>query len=126
VNAPVIAVDPDAEIPPYQQIVENVKAAIQRNELPPNALLPTVRQLADDLNVAPNTVARAYGDLAVEGWIVSEGRRGTRIAPRVPTSDKRVRARVLRETLERVVTSLLARGYSPDEISAETRSVLET
>jgi DNA-binding transcriptional regulator YhcF (GntR family) len=119
-----IAVDPDIELAPYQQIEEQIRAAIQRGDLARGAALPTVRQLADDLNVAPNTVARAYADLQEEGWLVSEGRRGTRVAERVPSADKRVRTNLLRETLERAVASLLGRGYSRSEILAELRRLV--
>jgi DNA-binding transcriptional regulator YhcF (GntR family) len=121
-----IAVDPEIEIAPYQQIEEQIRAAIQRGDLSQGATLPTVRQLADDLNVAPNTVARAYADLQEEGWLLSEGRRGTRVADRIPTSDKRVRTGVLRETLERAVASLVGRGYSRSEILAELRRLAES
>jgi len=118
-----IAIDPNIEIAPYQQIEEQIRAAIQRGDLVPGATLPTVRQLADDLDVAPNTVARAYADLQNDGWLVSEGRRGTRVAARVPTLDKRVRNSVLRETLEQVIGSLIGRGYSRTEILSEIRSL---
>jgi GntR family transcriptional regulator len=121
-----IAVDPEIELAPYQQIEEQIRAAIQRGDLVPGALLPTVRQLADDLNVAPNTVARAYADLQQEGWVVSEGRRGTRVAERIPTTDKRVRTGVLRETLEHALASLVGRGYSRAEILAELRRLTES
>ena len=121
-----IAVDPDIEIAPYQQIEEQIRAAIQRGDLPRGSTLPTVRQLADDLNVAPNTVARAYTDLQEEGWLVSEGRRGTRVTDRIPTTDKRVRSNVLRETLERAIASLIGRGYSRSEILTEVRRLTET
>lgn len=112
-------VDPSLDTPPYVQIEEQLRAAVQRGDLAPGALLPTVRQLAGDLNVAPNTVARAYAELQAEGWLVSEGRRGTRVPARVPANDKRIRAGVLRETLENTVASLLARGYSRGEIRSE-------
>lgn len=72
-NEPLIAVDPQIETPPYQQIFEQIRAAIERGTLAPDAPLPTVRQLAGDLGVAPNTVARAYADLQDAGWLVSEG-----------------------------------------------------
>lgn len=121
-----IAIDPEIELAPYQQIEEQIRAAIQRGDLEAGAALPTVRQLAEDLNVAPNTVARAYADLQEEGWLVSEGRRGTRVADRVPTSDKRVRTGVLRETLEHAVASLMGRGYSRNEIVAELRRLAES
>lgn len=120
-----IAVDPAIEIPPYQQIEEQIVSLVQRGDLPPEAMLPTVRQLADDLNVAPNTVARAYADLQIDGWIVSEGRRGTRVASRLPVADKRVRTNLLREAVGQVVSSLLGRGYSRTEILAEARRLLD-
>lgn len=121
-----ISVDPQIEIAPYQQIEEQIRAAIQRGDLAPGATLPTVRQLADDLDVAPNTVARAYADLQQEGWLVSEGRRGTRVADRVPTSDKRIRSSLLRDTLEHAVASLVGRGYSRGEILSELRRLAES
>jgi DNA-binding transcriptional regulator YhcF (GntR family) len=115
----VIAVDAELGIPPNRQIAEQIRSLVQRGELKPGALLPTVRQLAGDLGVAPNTVARAYADLQAEGWLVGEGRRGTRIAERSPDRDKRVRANTLRGSIEQFVTSLVGRGYSRHEIAAE-------
>ena len=114
-----IAVDPEFETPPYVQIFEQIRAAIERSELMPGAVLPTVRQLAGDLGVAPNTVARAYADLQSDGWLVSEGRRGTRVASRVPSTDRRARMNSLSDAVSRFVESLRHRGYTPAEIAAE-------
>jgi GntR family transcriptional regulator len=114
-----IAVDPELETPPYQQIFEQIRAAIERGELAPGSVLPTVRQLAGDLGVAPNTVARSYADLQEAGWLVSEGRRGTRVASETPAGDRRARSNALTDAVGRFVESLRHRGYSPAEISAE-------
>jgi len=119
-----IAVDPAIEIAPYHQIFEQIRSAIQRGELKPGAALPTVRQLAGDLDVAPNTVARAYADLQADGWLVSDGRRGTHVTDRLPTNDKRVRARLLSESSRSFVSSLLGRGYSREEILAKIKEML--
>ncbi|HUN30048.1 MAG TPA: GntR family transcriptional regulator [Alphaproteobacteria bacterium] len=121
-----IAVDPQIETPPYQQIFEQIRAAIERGALAPGAPLPTVRQLAGDLGVAPNTVARAYADLADAGWLVSEGRRGTRVASKTPASDRRARSSALADSALRFVDSLRHRGYSRTEIAAELRKVLDS
>jgi len=121
-----IAVDPQIETPPYQQIFEQIRAAIERGSLVPGAPLPTVRQLAGDLGVAPNTVARAYADLADAGWLVSEGRRGTRVASKTPASDRRARSSALADSALRFVDSLRHRGYSRTEIAAELRKVLDS
>ncbi len=79
-HEPFLLVDERLETPPYRQIAEQLRGAIESGSLAAGALLPTVRQLAGDLRIAPNTVARAYTDMQAEGWIVSDGRRGTRVA----------------------------------------------
>jgi DNA-binding transcriptional regulator YhcF (GntR family) len=121
-----IAVDPRIETPPYQQIFEQIRAAVERGTLAPDAPLPTVRQLAGDLGVAPNTVARAYADLQDAGWLISEGRRGTRVASKTPAADRRARSNALTEAALRFVDSLRHRGYSQTEIAAELRKALDT
>jgi DNA-binding transcriptional regulator YhcF (GntR family) len=125
VNSPYLVVDPELEIPPYQQVVEQIRAAIERGELTPESPLPTVRQLAGDLGIAPNTVARAYAQLQADGWLVGDGRRGTRVAGDVPLN-RRSRMRSLREAIEKFVGALRHRGFTPEEISAELGRVRAT
>jgi DNA-binding transcriptional regulator YhcF (GntR family) len=122
VSSPYLVVDPELEIPPYQQVAEQIRAAIERGELIPGSPLPTVRQLAGDLGIAPNTVARAYGELQSDGWLVGDGRRGTRVAGEVPMN-RRARMRSLREATEKFVTSLRHRGFTPTEIAGELARV---
>lgn len=123
---PLIAVDPDLETPPYQQIFEQIRAAIERGHLPPDSALPTVRQLAGDLGVAPNTVARAYSDLQEAGWLHSEGRRGTRVSGKVPSGERRARGSALTEAVGRFIESLRHRGYTDGEIGTELKRVLRS
>ena len=111
-----IAVDPDLETPPYQQIFEQIRGAIERGALAPDAALPTVRQLAGDLGVAPNTVARAYADLQDAGLLLSEGRRGTRVAAKIPGADRRSRSHALLEAVDRFIESMRHRGFGDVEI----------
>ncbi len=118
VNELFLAVDPDLETAPFQQIMDQLRGFIERGELSAGDSLPTVRQLAGDLGVAPNTVARAYAELQEEGWLTSEGRRGTHVASDAPANDKRTRASRLREAVAHFVTSLAHRGYSEDEVTA--------
>ncbi len=67
----------------YEQIVAQVTEAVATRVLHPGERLPTVRQLADELDIAPGTVARAYGELERQGLLVTEGARGTRVADRI-------------------------------------------
>ena len=75
-----LTVDPDAPVPPFEQIRAQLAEQVQTGELVPGDQLPTVRRLAADLGVAPGTVARAYKELEQEGLVVTAGRRGTVVA----------------------------------------------
>jgi GntR family transcriptional regulator len=111
-----IVVDAAASAPPFQQIVDQVRALVQSGDLAPGAPLPTVRQLAGDLRVAPNTVARAYAELQQNGWIEADGRRGTRIAVKPPATRDGAAHAALHEAVAEFVHSLVRRGYSRSEI----------
>jgi GntR family transcriptional regulator len=118
-----VTVDPDLKTPPYLQIEDQIRALVERGDLQPGMMLPTVRQLAGDLEVAPNTVARAYADLQQDGWLVSEGRRGTRVAGSPPSFDKGTRIEALRESVDGFVNTLRHRGFTSAEITAALRVV---
>ncbi len=75
-----LRIDPDSAMPPYEQLRTQVAAMTVTAELAPGQKLPTVRQLASDLGLAPNTVARAYRELEADGVINTQGRRGTFVA----------------------------------------------
>lgn len=75
-----VSVDRDSDIPPFEQIRAGVVAAIDAGELTPGDRLPTVRGLAGELGVAPNTVAKAYRELEADGVVETHGRQGTRVA----------------------------------------------
>lgn len=120
-NEPYLIVEESSETPPYRQIVEQLASAIERGDVKPGAPLPTVRQLAGDLGIAPNTVARAYAELQEAGWLVSDGRRGTHVADDAPKRDLNERARALRDTVTKFVETLKQRGFTPQEVLAALR-----
>ena len=83
-----IRLDPGAKVPPYEQIKASIIELIANGSLPARHRLPSIRQLAGDLGVAPNTVARAYRELEAEGFVISRGRRGTTVlTPPAPPPD---------------------------------------
>jgi len=102
-----LLLDPNSPIPPYEQIREQLWRLIASGQLPASSLLPSVRQLASDLGVAPNTVVRAYNELEREGWVVTSARRGVMVAARPPVLTDEERAR----QLEGVVAHLLMTAY---------------
>jgi DNA-binding transcriptional regulator YhcF (GntR family) len=73
----VITLEAHSPIPPYEQIRAQIAAQVHSQRLPPGTKLPTIRRLADDLDLAPNTVARAYRELERDGVIETRGRHGT-------------------------------------------------
>jgi DNA-binding transcriptional regulator YhcF (GntR family) len=72
-----LRIDPDSSMPPYEQLRIQVAGMTMAGELEPGQKLPTVRQLAADLGLSANTVARAYRELEADGVISTHGRRGT-------------------------------------------------
>jgi len=88
-----IPLDPDASEPPYEQLRRQIASRAASGALAPGTRLPTVRALASELDLAVNTVAKAYRVLETDGVIVTEGRRGTFVAPGVAAhTDEAVRA----------------------------------
>ncbi len=73
----IFTVDPRSGIPIYLQIIEQVKRSVALGLLAPGEQLPTVKQLALDLTVNPNTVARAYRDLEHDAVIETASGRGS-------------------------------------------------
>lgn len=76
----VLPLDPDAPEPPFEQLRSQIARRAGAGELSPGTRLPTVRALAAELDLAANTVARAYRELEADGVVVTEGRRGTFVA----------------------------------------------
>ena len=111
-----ISIDTKSGVPFYRQIIEQVKFAIARGDLQPGDRLPTVRQLAVDLSVNPNTVVRAYRELEIEGVIDTQQGSGTFVSDRRPDIDRLERQRML----DQILTDLLARaasyGFTLDEV----------
>ena len=75
----IIEVDLESKLAPYLQIKQSIVNLISSATLARGAKLPPIRQLAGDLGVANNTVARAYRELESDGLIRSNGRRGTTV-----------------------------------------------
>lgn len=75
-----LVVETASPVPPYEQVRSQLAEQINDGTLPVGAKLPTVRKLASDLGVAPNTVARAYRELEAAELIDTRGRAGSFVA----------------------------------------------
>jgi GntR family transcriptional regulator len=112
-----VAVDPRDPTPIYAQLERGLRAAIATGRLGPGAQLPTVRQLAVELRVNANTVARVYADLERRG--VLETRRGVGSfvsATPAQAQPARDRERRLRAFVTRVLADADAAGFSVHEL----------
>lgn len=114
-----LLIDQESKVPIYVQVEEQLRSLILAGQLKPGDQLPTIRELATELRVNYNTVARAYLDLDREGVISTQQGRGTFV---VGTPNAEQMARLRQEKLEAIVRAALdeARrlGYTPDEIAA--------
>src|SRR5437762_6710251 len=119
----VVAIDPRDSTPIYAQLERGLRAAIAAARLRPGDQLPTVRQLAVDLRINANTVARVYADLERNG--VLETRRGVGSFVRASAAEARPRhehERRLRAFVTRVLADAAAAGFTPRELVAELQS----
>lgn len=80
-----LRVDAAAGVPLFDQLRSQVITAVRDGRLQPGTRLPTVRELAADLGLAVNTVARAYRELESAGVVETRGRQGTFVARTDPT-----------------------------------------
>jgi GntR family transcriptional regulator len=112
-----IRLDPASSVPIYIQIADRIRQMVAAGLLKPGAQLPTIRQLAVDLTIDPNTVARAYALLDSEGVISTQRGRGTYVAERPNSAQMaRIRADKLQAILRRCIMEVLSQGYSPPEV----------
>ena len=105
----IIQIEHNAPVPIYEQLIREIEKLINSGELKENDSLPSIRQLASQLDVAVNTVARAYQELERKGTIISNGRKGTFIQKRSPDHSNT-------RDFKELIIQMLRQGLSQDEI----------
>jgi GntR family transcriptional regulator len=104
--------------PIYAQLDRGIRVAIANGKIRPGDQLPTVRQLAVDLRVNANTVAKVYLALERDGVVETKRGVGTFIlSPQLATSHDAHREKRLRELIDRLLTDAASLGFSAREIS---------
>jgi GntR family transcriptional regulator len=118
-----LQIDPASPVPPFEQVRTQVAAMAANGELTPGQKLPTVRQLAADLGLAANTVARAYRELEADNIISTHGRQGTFIRSAVLDSPHATdEARSVQAAAARFTSTARKNGLS----LAEATRLIET
>jgi GntR family transcriptional regulator len=112
-SLPLLIDDSDPR-PIYVQIMDEIRRAIVLGSLPPRAALPSVRQLAAELRVNPNTVQQAYRELERAGIVYVQRGQGTYVAE--GAASRRERARLLKAVAERALRDANRHGFTASEL----------
>lgn len=105
-----------AGIPIYEQIKEQIKAAVFTGVVKEGELLPSIRQLARDLKISVITTTRAYGDLEQEGYVVNVQGKGCYILPQNTHLVREQKLREVEEGLSSAITSAKMIKLTDDEL----------
>ena len=104
-------------VPVYRQIIDQVQAGIATGSLGPGHQLPTVRQVAVDLAINPNTVLRAYRELEIRGVLETQQGTGTFISHRKVRPDDSERERQLEQLVSEFVARAGAGGFTLQDLA---------
>lgn len=108
--------DPHSGVPVYRQIIDQVQAGIASGALTVGNQLPTVRQVAVDLAINPNTVLRGYRELEIRGVLETQQGTGTFISNRTVEHDEGERARQLGQLVSEFVARAGSNGFTLQEL----------
>jgi len=103
-------------VPVYRQLIDQVLVAIAAGQLNAGDQLPTVRQLAVELSINPNTVVRAYKELEIRGMLTTQQGTGTFITTKKVKSDEAQRQKRLSQMVGEFVARVSAEGYTVNDI----------
>lgn len=120
-----LQIDQSSGVPIYLQLKNQISYQIASGRLAVGDQLPTVRQLAVELTINPNTVARVYFELERDGFLSTKQGKGTFVAERdAPLSSEQERQTMLRETILRALTEAVADGFSPEEVRKAMQDII--
>ncbi|MCG7419551.1 GntR family transcriptional regulator [Macrococcoides goetzii] len=117
-----ISIDNRSRIPIYEQLVNGFKLQIMNGVLQADDQLPSVRQLAQELTINPNTIQKAYRELERLGYTYSVPGKGS-FVNKVEDTMQKERIDMLSESLEKIVQELLFLGLTKEEIIEKIQSM---
>jgi GntR family transcriptional regulator len=112
-------------VPVYRQIMDQVLGAMASGRLASGDQLPTVRQLAVDLSINPNTVIRAYRELEIRGFLDTHQGSGTFITPQPVQQDNEERQRKLDGIVSDAIARAGAEGFTAQQVLDRLRELLD-
>jgi GntR family transcriptional regulator len=115
--------DAHSGVPVYRQLIDQVQASIASGTLTAGDQLPTVRQVAVDLTINPNTVSRAYREMEIRGLLDTEQGTGTFVADRKIEYSRDERERMLGQLVGEFVSRAGAAGFSLKQLMKALRDL---
>ena len=104
------SLDPASGVPFYRQIIQQIQQAILARRLEPGDRLPTIRALAIELKINPNTIAKAYGELEIRGIVTTQVGSGTYVSDKRIDMEDAERAKKMEAAVARFVRDMEALG----------------
>ncbi|MEO1617194.1 MAG: GntR family transcriptional regulator [Planctomycetota bacterium] len=120
-----IRVSTGGKVPIYRQVIDQIRSAIVSDRLRVGDSLPSVRALAGELVVNPNTIAKAYAELVRDGVLESQQGRGYFVAKRREIYTKKERNRRLQESMEPFLAEAVSLGFGEQEIVERIQKQLQ-
>jgi len=111
-------------VPVYRQLIDQVRAGMASGALSSGDQLPTVRQLAVDLAINPNTVLRAYRELELGGLLETQQGTGTFITQKKPRRDDVERERQLNQLVGEFLARAGASGFTAEDLLKQLRELI--
>jgi GntR family transcriptional regulator len=115
--------DANSGVPVYRQLIDQVQGAIASGTLRAGDQLPTVRFVAVELAINPNTVLRAYREMEIRGILDTQQGTGTFVADRPPEATPEEKARALAQLVREFAARAGAAGLTLNEVIEELRSL---
>lgn len=105
-----ISLDSASGVPFYRQVIQQIEHAVLAGKLLPGDRLPTIRSLAIELKINPNTIAKAYGELEIRGIVITQVGSGTYVSDRKPPAQEDGLAAKIGEAVARFMRDMAALG----------------
>jgi transcriptional regulator, GntR family len=120
-----IQVDVRSRVPIYEQIINSIKQMSISGVLLPDEKLPSVRELAKDMTINPNTIQKAYQELERQGIIYIKRGQGTFINPDIKAKNKEEKMANLKEIISNIVVESIYLGISKEELIEIIKNIYE-
>jgi GntR family transcriptional regulator len=124
-NSARLRLDPTSNVPAVRQIADGLRILLVDGQLAPGSELPSVRRVAMELGVHFNTVAEAYRQLAIEGWLDQKHGRGAVVISRAaPDGVESSRLADFRQRLRSLIAQMRSEGVATEHIRKELKEVM--